>query len=43
MPGNNKKDVLLYCASRFDEKNIHILEATLSLIKKLERFSDTFS
>lgn len=43
MPGNNKKDVLLYCASCFDEQNTDILEATLSLIKKLERFSDIFS
>ena len=37
---NNKKDLLLFSDSRFDEnKNKVILEATLTFIKKYERFT----
>ena len=37
---NNKKDLLLFGDSRFDEnKNKVILEATLTFIKKSERFT----
>ena len=38
MSENNKKDLLLFGDSRFDEnKNKVILEATLTFIKKSER------
>ena len=41
MSENNKKDLLLFGDSRFDEnKNKVILEVTLSFIKKSERFSN---
>ena len=40
MPENNKKYLLLFGDSRFDEnKNKLILEATLTFIKKSERFT----
>ena len=40
MSDNDKKDVLLYGDSRFDEnKNKFILEATINFIKNSERFS----
>ena len=40
MSENNKKDLLLFGDSRFDEnKNKVILEATLTFIKKSERFN----
>ena len=40
MSENNKKDLLLFGDSRFDEnKNKVILEATLTLIKMSERFT----
>ena len=39
MSENNKKDLLLFGDSRFDEnKNKVILEATITFIKKPERF-----
>ena len=40
MSENNKKDLLLFGDSRFDEnKNKVILEATITFIKKSERFT----
>ena len=40
MPDNEKKDLLLFGDSRFDEnKNENILETTISYIKKSRRFS----
>ena len=40
MSENNKKDLILFGDSRFDEnKNKVILEATLTFIKKSERFN----
>ena len=40
MSENNKKDLLLFGDSRFDEnKNKVILEATITAIKKSERFT----
>ena len=37
---NEKKDLLLFGYSRFDEyRNKVILEATLSILKKTERFT----
>ena len=37
---NNKKDLLSFCDSRFDEnKNKAVLETTLAFIKKSERFT----
>ena len=37
---NNKKDLLLFGDSRFDEnKNKIILEVTITFIKKFERFT----
>ena len=40
MSENNKKDLLLFCDSRFDEnKNKAVLETTLAFIKKSERFT----
>ena len=40
MNNNIKKDILLYCDSRFDEnKNKIILEATRKFLKNSERFS----
>ena len=40
MSKNNKKDLLLFGDSRFDEnKNKVILEATITFIKKSERFT----
>ena len=40
MPGNVKKDLLLFGDSRFDKnKNKVILEATISYVKIFERFS----
>ena len=43
MSENNKKDLLLFGDSRFDEnKNKVILEATITFIKKSERFTDLY-
>ena len=40
MSENNKKDLLLFGDPRFDEnKNKVLLEATLTFIKKSERFT----
>ena len=40
MSENNEKDLLLFGDPRFDEnKNKGILEATLTFIKKAERFT----
>ena len=40
MSNNNKKDLLLFGDSRFDEnKNKVILEATITFIKKSGRFT----
>ena len=43
MSENNKKDLLLFGDSRFDEnKNKVILEATITFIKKSEDFLDLY-
>ena len=41
MSENNKKDLILFGDSRFDEKKKVILEATPTFIKKSERLTES--